>query len=91
MSLPDPMLRGAIASILDREGETPSAAKEIRELIERQRFFDLQNAPGELGVTERTMFRWLREGKLKAVMIAGRRMVDVMSVSVSSGQVENVS
>ena len=89
MTLPE--LRGAIGAILANEGETPSAAKQIRQLIERQRFFDLQNAPGELGVTDRTMYRWLEQGRLKSVVIAGRRMVDVMSVNVTSGHRETAT
>ena len=81
MTLPE--LRGAIGVILDREGESPSAAKQIRQLIEiERRLVDLKVAPELLGVTERTMFRWLKSGRLFSETIDGRRMVDVSKMSV---------
>jgi hypothetical protein len=83
MSMPDSMLRGAIAQILQREGETQSAAAQIRRILESEkRLVDLKVAPDELGVTPRTMYRWIKVGRLTVETIAGRRMVDVSKMSV---------
>jgi hypothetical protein len=84
--MPDSTLRGAIAAILEREGATKSAARKIEELMKReQRFADLKNAPDQLGISSRQMFRWIKSGKLSVLRVAGLTMVDVSKMSVRAG------
>jgi hypothetical protein len=86
MSLPDSTLRGRIADILNREGATKNAARQIQDLMaSEQRLVDLKNAPGALGISDRQMFRWIKSGKLTVSKVAGITMVDVSKMSVRAG------
>ena len=85
MSLSETALRERILAIIEREGATEAAAKEIKALMQSDaRLLDLKNAPAELGISPRTMFRRIRAGRIKTVEIAGRRMVELVAVNGSS-------
>ncbi len=77
MSLPDSTLAGRIAAILDREGATAKAAREIDRLLKReQRLVSLKVAPSELHLSPRTFYRRLKAGVLRTVETPDGRMVD---------------
>jgi hypothetical protein len=88
MSLPASVLLGQIAQIIDAEGVTQSAAEKINQFVQsKKRLLDLKRAPDELGVSSRTMFRWIKNGKLRVETIAGMKFVDVSKLSVGGNGV----
>jgi excisionase family DNA binding protein len=47
----------------------------VPDLVARRELWPMKDAAYRLGVTSRTLYRWIQAGELKAVKVGGRRFV----------------